>query len=35
VGEEIYYDSDTGFYGRVHVPGVIPERLKHKLKKWD
>jgi hypothetical protein len=31
-GEEISYDSDTGFYGRVHVPGVIPKHLKHKLK---
>jgi hypothetical protein len=34
VGEEIYYDSDTGFYGRVHVPGVIPKHLKRKLYKF-
>jgi hypothetical protein len=31
----IYYDSDTGFSGHEHEPGVIPTRLKHKLKKWE
>jgi hypothetical protein len=30
----ITYDSDTGFYGRVHVPGVIPKHLKNKLHKY-
>jgi hypothetical protein len=34
VGEEIWYNSYTGFYGRVHVPGVIPKHLKRKLKKF-
>ena len=31
-GEKIFYDSETGFYGHEDEPGVIPERLKHKLK---
>jgi hypothetical protein len=35
VGGYIYYDSNTGFSGHVHEPGVIPDHLKHKLKKWD
>jgi hypothetical protein len=30
----IYYNSDTGFYIRVHVPGVIPKHLKCKLRKY-
>jgi hypothetical protein len=34
-GEEIWYNSETGFYGHEDEPGVIPERLKHKLKKWE
>jgi hypothetical protein len=35
VEENILYDSDTGFSGHEDEPGVIPEGLKHKLKKWD
>ena len=30
----IYYNSETGFYGYEHVPGVIPDHLKNKLNKW-
>jgi hypothetical protein len=28
---DIYYDSETGFYGRVDEPDVIPKHLKGKL----
>ena len=28
----IYYNSETGFSGHEDEPGVIPERLKHKLR---
>jgi hypothetical protein len=34
VGGYIYYNSKTGFYGHEDEPGVIPERLKHKLYKF-
>jgi hypothetical protein len=33
VGEEIWYNSKTGFYGHMHEPGVIPGALKRKLRK--
>jgi hypothetical protein len=32
MGEKIFYGSETGFYGHEDEPGVIPERLKHKLR---
>jgi hypothetical protein len=30
----IYYNEGTGFYGHMDEPGVIPNHLKNKLKKF-
>ena len=30
----IYYNSEIGFCGHEDEPGVIPESLKHKLRKY-